>query len=155
MDNKNISDIIESYLKESLHQADQIEIKRHEIASQFNCVPSQINYVINTRFTPKKGYIVESKRGGSGYIRIMKMTVIDKVDLIDKFLNMIYLRISYKEASEIINYLHDHKVITRREGLMMLSILEKKCLGQMALDIDISRALLLKKMLLQLRYESE
>jgi len=63
---RNISDIIENYLKQVLEMSDQdnVEIKRSEIADRFQCVPSQINYVINTRFTIERGYLVESKRGG-------------------------------------------------------------------------------------------
>ena len=65
---RNISDIIESYLKQIIEMNEQglAEIKRSEIALKFNCVPSQINYVINTRFTEERGYLVESKRGGGG-----------------------------------------------------------------------------------------
>ena len=66
MQNRNISDIIESYLKEILADSKQIEIKRSEIAEQFDVVPSQINYVIKTRFNIQNGYLVESKRGGVG-----------------------------------------------------------------------------------------
>ncbi|MCC5714945.1 CtsR family transcriptional regulator, partial [Klebsiella pneumoniae] len=69
---RNISDLIEQYLKTTLMRSgnELLEIKRSELAKQFQCVPSQINYVISTRFTLEKGYIVESKRGGGGYIRI-------------------------------------------------------------------------------------
>ena len=68
---KNISDIIENYLKQimKMNESEVVEIKRNEIADKFQCVPSQINYVINTRFTIEKGYVIESKRGGGGYIR--------------------------------------------------------------------------------------
>ena len=71
---RNISDIIEEYLKQVLEKSEEeiVEIKRSEIANKFQCVPSQINYVINTRFTLERGYIVESKRGGGGFIRIIK-----------------------------------------------------------------------------------
>ena len=63
---RNISDIIEQYLKQviDLSNNNVIEIKRNEIADRFECVPSQINYVINTRFTLERGFVVESKRGG-------------------------------------------------------------------------------------------
>ena len=59
-----------------MSEKEVVEIKRNEIADKFQCVPSQINYVINTRFTIEKGYVVESKRGGGGYIRIMKVIFI-------------------------------------------------------------------------------
>ena len=74
---KNTSDMIEKYLKELLSQAAEIEIRRSEIAEHFGVVPSQINYVIKTRFTESRGYIVESKRGGGGYIRIGKVQFSD------------------------------------------------------------------------------
>ncbi|EPC72630.1 transcriptional repressor CtsR, partial [Lacticaseibacillus paracasei subsp. paracasei Lpp71] len=82
MQRENISDIIETYLKTILAQEAAVEIRRAEIARRFNCVPSQINYVIKTRFTPARGYIVESKRGGGGYIRIVKVKLTDDQDLI-------------------------------------------------------------------------
>ena len=72
---RNISDIIERYLKGILHESPEglIEIQRNDLADQFSCVPSQINYVISTRFTLEKGYLVESKRGGGGYVRIQRI----------------------------------------------------------------------------------
>ena len=71
---RNVSDIIEQYLKHILQESPEgaVEIQRNDLADQFQCVPSQINYVISTRFTLEKGYFVESKRGGGGYIRIQK-----------------------------------------------------------------------------------
>ena len=59
-----ISDVIEQFIKEMLNEQDEIEIQRNELAHKFNCVPSQINYVISTRFKPTQGYYVESRRGG-------------------------------------------------------------------------------------------
>src|SRR6185437_3200789 len=72
---RNISDIIERYLKSILHESPEgmVEIQRNDLADQFSCVPSQINYVISTRFTLEKGYLVESKRGGGGYIRLQRV----------------------------------------------------------------------------------
>ncbi len=68
-----ISDRIELFITELLKENGEAELKRNELASVFECVPSQINYVISTRFTPERGYTVESKRGGGGYIRIMRL----------------------------------------------------------------------------------
>ena len=71
-----ISDTIESFIRELLNESDKsIELKRNELASYFNCVPSQINYVISTRFTTQRGYIVESRRGGGGHIKITKVNI--------------------------------------------------------------------------------
>ena len=76
MSSRNMTDIIEAYLKEFLKHQEHVEIKRSDIAEHFDCVPSQINYVIKTRFTQEHGYLVESKRGGGGYIRILKIEVL-------------------------------------------------------------------------------
>ncbi len=70
-----ISDVIEEFIKDLLKEDEYIEIQRNELAEQFNCVPSQINYVIQTRFKPSQGYYVESKRGGGGHIRIQKVNI--------------------------------------------------------------------------------
>lgn len=71
-----MSDIIEQFIKELFKDdEDFIEIQRNNLAEQFNCVPSQINYVISTRFTPNQGYYVESKRGGGGNIKIKKINI--------------------------------------------------------------------------------
>ena len=75
MEDRSISDIIEAYLKEILGNSEQIEIRRSEVANHFDVVPSQINYVIKTRFTLQNGYLVQSKRGGGGYIRIERINL--------------------------------------------------------------------------------
>ena len=73
----NMSDIIEQYIKRLFEEADEdvVEIQRAHIAQRFDCVPSQLNYVIKTRFTNEHGYEIESKRGGGGYIRITKIEI--------------------------------------------------------------------------------
>src|SRR5699024_12445972 len=87
----SISDIIEEYLNNILqtNEKQMIEIKRSEIADQFEYVPSQINYVINTRFTVERGYLIESKRGGGGYIRIKRVEHQDEFELLDAIIKII------------------------------------------------------------------
>src|SRR5690625_5148456 len=87
----SISDIIESYLKEVLKSEgdEMIEIKGNEMANHFECVPSQINYVINTRFTLERGCLIESKRSGGGYIRIIRIERRDDSHLIDDIISII------------------------------------------------------------------
>ena len=70
-----MSDIIEDFIKDLLKEEDELEIQRNELAEHFNCVPSQITYVLATRFKPSQGYYVESKRGGGGHIKIKKINV--------------------------------------------------------------------------------
>ena len=83
---RNTSDSIEEYIKELLGQSGIAEIQRSNLADTFQVVPSQINYVIKTRFTESRGYIVESKRGGGGYIRIVKVRFSDKHHMINDLL---------------------------------------------------------------------
>ncbi len=82
-----ISDSVANYILELLNQAGGIaEIQRNELASFLGCVPSQINYVLTSRFTPEQGYIVESRRGGGGYIRITRLKL-SKADMIMHIIN--------------------------------------------------------------------
>src|SRR5690625_1531746 len=100
----SISDVIEQYLKRILHSNENkmIEIKRSEIADQFQCVPSQINYVINTRFTIERGYVTESKRGGGGYIRIIRIEHQDEFELLDEIINLINPEVSEQRAKDVL-----------------------------------------------------
>lgn len=144
MKNRNMSDMIEEYLKKALSKEGEIEIQRNQIASLFNCVPSQINYVINTRFTTQHGYVVESKRGGGGYIRIIEMQISNDLDLLKRMYKIIGNRISQKEAQAIIQTLYDNKVMTRREAQIMLAATdESNFSGNQILDNQIRANVLL------------
>ncbi|WP_062196980.1 CtsR family transcriptional regulator [Massilibacterium senegalense] len=150
---RNISDVIEAYLKRILNISEEkvIEIKRNEIAEQFQCVPSQINYVINTRFTMEKGYVVESKRGGGGYIRIIKVELDNHVHLIDQLLHLIGHQISQHSAEDVILRLLEEDVITKREANMMMSVMDQSLYDHVQ-NIDELRATILKTMIYTLRY---
>ena len=154
MQNQNMSDIIEAYIKQILKQKEQVEIRRNEMASHFNCVPSQINYVINTRFTEQHGYLVESKRGGGGYIRIMKVTFMDEVEYLDEMIKMIGDSISERDAFAIIQNIFNKKLISKREGNIILAILDKGSLQVFGNDEDAVRAHLLTKQLQSIRYKA-
>ena len=81
----NLSSIIEDYIREEMAKEEMVELSRNELANRFNCVPSQINYVIQTRFIPELGFYVESKRGGNGYIKISKISAYEEANLADLF----------------------------------------------------------------------
>lgn len=148
-----MTDIIEAYLKKVLQQKEQIEIRRSEIAQLFDCVPSQINYVINTRFTIQSGYLVESKRGGGGYIRIMKVQVLDNMDMLDTMIEIIGNRISEKEAKSVVQKLCEEDIVSKREAKLMLVAMDKSLYtGDRIIDYRL-RANLLKSMLTNLKYE--
>lgn len=155
MENKSISDIIEAYLKEILGDSAQIEIRRSEIANHFDVVPSQINYVIKTRFTIQNGYLVKSKRGGGGYIRIERVNLLDNIDVLNSLIQTIGDSIRERDAFAIVQTLYDEKVITHREGDLMLVALAKQTLDVGDTDIEARlRARVLISLLNRLRYES-
>ena len=155
MENKSISDNIEAYLKEILGDSAQIEIRRSEIANHFDVVPSQINYVIKTRFTIQNGYLVKSKRGGGGYIRIERVNLLDNIDVLNSLIQTIGDSIRERDAFAIVQTLYDEKVITQREGDLMLVALAKQTLDVGDTDIEARlRARVLISLLNRLRYES-
>ena len=100
----SMADYIEAYLKELLSDTagGVIEIRRRELADQFRCVPSQINYVLETRFPFEKGYLVESRRGGGGYIRIMRLEWRTERDLFAELSELISDSISAQRAEELL-----------------------------------------------------
>lgn len=148
-----MSDIIESYLKKFLREQEQIEIKRSDIAEKFDCVPSQVNYVINTRFTQAHGYLVESKRGGGGYIRIVKIQLVDEVDYLDQMIQLIDDDISEKKARQIISTLLRDEIITQREARIMNQLVSEDTLASINNQTSQTRAFLLKKILKTLRID--
>ncbi|MDR2465729.1 MAG: CtsR family transcriptional regulator, partial [Streptococcaceae bacterium] len=103
----NNSDKIEEYIKRLFKDEDAIEIQRRDMAHLFDVVPSQINYVINTRFTRPKGYTVESKRGGGGYIRIVKITFSDIHDYLVRIKQFVGGEITEVEANQLIQRLFE------------------------------------------------
>ncbi|ALV22483.1 CtsR family transcriptional regulator [Carnobacterium antarcticum] len=153
MNNQNMSDIIEAYLKKVLGTDEQVEIRRSEMANRFNCVPSQINYVINTRFTVQQGYLVESKRGGGGYIRIIKVKLLDEAEMLDMLIDVVGDKISQRNAFSIVETLYEDNMIAKREADLMLSAMEKSVLS---LDSKLEhelRARILIAFLNNLKYE--
>jgi transcriptional regulator of stress and heat shock response len=154
LQNQNMSDIIEAYIKQILNTEEQVEIRRNEMATHFNCVPSQINYVINTRFTEQHGYLVESKRGGGGYIRIMKVKFLEEVDLLNEMIRIVGNSISERDAYAVVQNLYNQKIISKREGNLILAVMDKAFLQALQENEDAVRAGLLKKLLTSLRYEA-
>ncbi|WP_397321138.1 CtsR family transcriptional regulator [Pediococcus acidilactici] len=154
MQGQNISDIIERYLKEILADSEEVEIRRSEIANQFDVVPSQINYVIKTRFTIQNGYLVESKRGGGGYIRIEKVKLLDDIDVLDSLIRVIGDSINERDAISILSSLYEDAVLSKREANLLAATIAKSTLniGDRKLEDQI-RAKIIIGVLNHLRYE--
>ncbi|MCC7667656.1 CtsR family transcriptional regulator [Liquorilactobacillus satsumensis] len=154
MQGQNISDIIEKYLKSILADSRQVEIRRSEIAQLFNCVPSQINYVINTRFTIQNGYIVRSKRGGGGYIRIAKVNLVEDSTVLDDLLSLIGDEIDLNKAFQIIQSLFQDGFLSRREANIILASIDRKTLAFESHKLEnVLRARILVNVLNRLRYD--
>ncbi|CYU47541.1 TPA: CtsR family transcriptional regulator [Streptococcus suis] len=134
---KNTSDYIEEHIKAILDQVSVAELRRSELASRFEVVPSQINYVIKTRFTASRGYIVESKRGGGGYIRIGRITFSDKHELVHDLLNNMGEQLSATVYADILQLLFDEGLMTEREGNLFLSTGSDEILGKDASTIRV------------------
>lgn len=146
MANKNTSDSIEAYIKDLLAQAGMAELKRSELADVFQVVPSQINYVIKTRFTESRGYIVESKRGGGGYIRIGKVQFSDHHQMLQDLVANIGERISQQVFNDILEMLCEEELLSKRETQLLFAMTSDEVLGQ---DGPNLRANMLKKIIQQ------
>ena len=125
-----LSDTIESFIKAML-QEDQpeVELKRNELAEYFHCAPSQINYVLATRFTPDHGYVTSSQRGGGGYIRIVRVRQ-SSVDLLSYLLNeRVGDSIDVQSAQVLCAQLAERKVVSREEAQLMAAALSPQALS--------------------------
>lgn len=147
----NLSDIIEDFIKELLEANNYraVEIQRNILAQQFDCAPSQINYVLTTRFNNTKGYIVESRRGGGGYIRIFKVQSSMENEL-ERILNeSIGDSVTFNKALDLLHALSERNVISYREVKIMQSALSERALSNVVYDDrNKVRADLLKEMIL-------
>lgn len=147
----NLSDIIEEFIKELLEANNYgaVEIQRNILAQQFDCSPSQINYVLSTRFNNDRGYIVESRRGGGGYIRIFKVRS-SMEDELKRILNeSIGDSITLNKASDLLFVLADRGIISQREMKIMQSVIGDRALNNISYDYrNVIRANLLKEMVL-------
>lgn len=145
-----LSDIIENFIKELLEDTDgTIEIQRNELAEYFNCVPSQINYVITTRFNPNQGYYVESRRGGGGNIKIRRINI-TKSNYLMHIISSIGEKISMKEVDIFINNFLLNNIISEKEA-KLIRIATSDNVLTVPLDIkDSLRANIFKNLLVNL-----
>ena len=146
-----MSDLIASFLQESLEAAENgvLEIQRNDLAQRFNCVPSQINYVMSTRFSPERGYIVESRRGGNGYIRITRVRV-DRQTLLMHVINSVGDTLDLPSARAIVSNLVESGAISAEAARCLLAAVSDRALQALpvvyrnALRADIAKQILIQ-----------
>lgn len=131
-------------LRES--QTNSVELSRAQLADNFACVPSQINYVLATRFTLERGYIVESRRGGGGYIRVGHVQVDDSYQHAIKLLQSIGPELDERSMEDILASLRDYQVISPRKYQVIRGIIQQE-VGTVSAGKDILRASLLRSLL--------
>jgi transcriptional regulator CtsR len=140
-----LSDAIEAYLLARLEaNGGTLDVQRIELAERFGCVPSQVTYVLMTRFTPERGFLVEARRGGGGGIRITRLrsTAEDLLGLLGDL-----LAIDQSRAEDLVERFLQADVITPREAAMMMRAMDRRVLGLDLPERDRVRARLLRAML--------
>ena len=144
-----ISDLIAAFIQQELEETDGVlELQRSDLAARFNCVPSQINYVMSTRFSPEHGYIVESRRGEGGYIRITRVRV-DRQTLLMHVINTLGDTLDLPSARAITQNLVDSEAISLEAGELLLSAVSDRALQRLspvyrnALRCDIFKQILI------------
>jgi len=144
-----ISDVIEGFLKELVRQSQghPVEIQRNEIAKHFDCAPSQINYVLTTRFNVQHGYTIESQRGGGGFIRIMRIKPEQNRPLHQMLMEEIGSETTKSQAFRLIKALEEQKLVSEREALVMKAATSDEVLISPLNNRDEIRARVLKGML--------
>lgn len=146
-----ISNRIEAYLKKLIaeSQTGVLELKRSDLAEIFMCVPSQINYVLETRFSANQGYMVESRRGGGGYLRIIRLSMDEEPNLLHLLDSAKDKRVSRQSAEKLLDRLQEEEFLTKREGMLVTAMVEDAILKH-AGDADLLRGMMLNAMLLLL-----
>ena len=144
-----LSDNIEHFIKELMREDAHIELRRNELAQHFGCAPSQINYVLATRFSVDHGYIIESRRGGGGYVRIVRMQTRGEPNFLDALLNRVGNSVDEETASAIISNLRERNMVTEGEAALMRSAISRNALTLPISAKDVLRAAVFRNMLIQ------
>ena len=144
-----ITDLIAEFIAEELEQTGgMLELQRSDLAQRFNCVPSQINYVMSTRFSPERGYIVESRRGGNGYIRITRVRV-DRQTLLMHVINSLGNQVDLPSVRAILSNLVQSGALAEEIARVLLAAVSDKALGSVPREYrDMIRADIMKQVLI-------
>ncbi len=152
MEGKTLADQIENYIKLRLNSSadGMIELQRQEIALRFTCAPSQVTYVLGTRFTIERGYLVESRRGGGGYIRVVRVPLNAEEELNRWAEEALGEYMSQDAGIELLNRLIEEELLTEREGRLLAAIINRRALPLQLPHRDQVRAAILKAVIFTL-----
>lgn len=142
-----LSDNIESFIKSLFEDMHQIDVRRNELAEYFRCAPSQINYVLATRFSADKGYYIESRRGGGGFIRIMRVDVDEGDYLMHLATQGIGDEVSETDARRIVESLLEKGIVESREAMLISAAASSKAIVAPMPIKDRLRAGILRQMI--------
>jgi transcriptional regulator CtsR len=144
----SLADEIERYIKEMLEKSRQraVRLNRSQLAEMLDCVPSQINYVLSTRFNTERGYYVESRRGGGGYLLITRFPISGNEDVLD-LINSIPKQVSQRKGRDLIQRLYEEGILTKREALLMAAVTKRETLIIPPPEGDILRGYIIRAML--------
>ncbi len=145
----NISDVIEEFIMDTIGQESAVNLSRNELALFFNCAPSQINYVLSTRFTVQRGYFVESKRGGGGYIKVVKLIPSENY-ISNLILHHVGSNIDYNSALQILDNLLENDFINQTSFCIIKSAISPKALSGPVKNENFLRANVLKNVLVEI-----
>lgn len=151
----NLADRIEEYLKRILEQTDEgyIILQRSVLADVFSCAPSQINYVLDTRFTVERGYLVESRRGGGGHLRIVRLVLSTDGQFEQVMRQLVGDQLTPERAFSLIERLQEEGLLSGREAAVLKTVFSRESLDKEVANPDVIRARLMKRLLTTLARE--
>lgn len=146
---QSVSDVIEEFILSTLADDDAIEISRNDLAKYFSCVPSQINYVLNTRFTLNKGYLIESARGGAGFVKVIRVETVGK-NYLKNMLELCSKPLSVLDGNHIVDNLLNHGYLSKCESDLLKRVISAKSLNNPLNMDNIIRTNILKEVIIEL-----
>lgn len=146
---QSISDVIESFIINTMADDNVVELSRNDLAKYFACVPSQINYVLNTRFTISRGYVIESARGGAGFVKVIKVESNGK-DYLKSMLELCHSPVNVREGGQILDNLMSKHYLTENENKLLKRTISTKSLNNPVNLDNIIRANILQEVIIEL-----
>lgn len=151
-----ISDVIEEFILSAMADDDLLQLSRNDLATFFSCAPSQINYVLSTRFTPEKGFLIESKRGGGGCINLIRIND-DEQSVLSEIYNYLQQegKLGYNKFLHILHRMVADGIIDKGQSEVLMAAMSDKALANPVNMTDRLRAQMLKEIVLNIQKRSE